>query len=1190
MAATPSVTITLCVRRAGGGAPAALLYHLLVDGVPVASNLALDGGQVQAVEGIWGRYSSLLEDTPSPAAVEEALAELGTGMFNVWLGPLWGRAAARVPVGAHRLLVIASDLPPALNLPWELLRPPGGDFLGLDPRFKIRRLPWPDRPLGPPAGALPPRPLRILFMACAPQDQVPLDYEREEEAVFKAVSLAGPNVVLETADLGTFEELRQRINDFQPQVVHLSGHGIVKEDGLGYFCFEDEDGRTDLRSSVEIRQQLFAGSGVQCAFISGCQSGQAPPIAALGGVCQGLVGDEVPLAVGWAASVLDVDATRFAAAFYNTLASGRPVDRALVQARQAIRKSEYPTWTLPVLYAATAQGLVFDPDPARPPALPPRPSVVQLPLPGMVQGGAEAFVGARRHIQRLLPALRDGRLQAVLLTGEGGGKSALATRLARKLEAEGFLPIPVASSPESPLGAARLLQSCGDAFLAAGLRDAYHTLQDPAVPVDARLRYVVSVLNRGRFVLVLDGFEANMDQTTRRVLDPELAGFYLHLLTNLSGGSRAIVTSRFPPADPPQAPPTVHEEPLADFPPASFLKSLLLDPEVQRRYYRGELPPDLVSRLYGLLGPAPRLLPQLRAALRTASLPDLVAELSAFELPAGLDAPSARSAREGHLERVLVSRLYDSLAPASQRALCRAAVCRLPLSLAGLGAVTGEPVDRLSPLVQEWGRCALAASQRGKTGGELWAIPAQVRRWLLQPERLSPEDRRGAQLAAGDFLRGLEGEGREGELDLAWIDCLLEARAQYLSAGACDRAREVTDRLSGRLAARGLYQELVRINHDLLAFEEHPGPMRWIGLGHLRRGDYAGARRWFSRCLEAAGDEHPAEAAGAWSGLASVDLEQGSYGEAREKLLKAIDISRQAGSRSGEAAAWHQLATVDLHQGSYGAAREGFLRSLEISRGLRDRAAQASALHQLATLDLHQGCLDRARQGFESSLALKVVLGDLPGQAVAWHNLASIDLREGRLSEAREKLERSLSIKRQVGDRPGEAVAWHQLGSLDLEEGELQAAREKMKRALALRQELGDRRGEAVAWHQMACIDLREGNLVAARERFLRALQMRQEIGDRAGEAATFNQLGVLAAKLGRPAEGLRLAALCYLIDRSVGHGDAESDLKNLQDMAASLGWPGEQLQAVLQEAEDAYARDGGRGLLEAALPEGRRA
>jgi hypothetical protein len=63
----------------------------------------------------------------------------------------------------------------------------------------------------------------------------------------------------------------------------------VKDDGLGYFAFEDEAGLSDLRSFEEIRW-LFAASSVACGFISGCQTGKAPPIRAPGGICQGLEG------------------------------------------------------------------------------------------------------------------------------------------------------------------------------------------------------------------------------------------------------------------------------------------------------------------------------------------------------------------------------------------------------------------------------------------------------------------------------------------------------------------------------------------------------------------------------------------------------------------------------------------------------------------------------------------------------------------------------------------------------------------------------------------------------------------------------------------------------------------------------------------------------------------------------------
>ena len=57
---------------------------------------------------------------------------------------------------------------------------------------------------------------------------------------------------------------------------------------------------------------------MQCVFVSGCQSGKAHR-EALAGVCQALVGAEVPLAVGWAAFIADDLATNFARRFYRTL-------------------------------------------------------------------------------------------------------------------------------------------------------------------------------------------------------------------------------------------------------------------------------------------------------------------------------------------------------------------------------------------------------------------------------------------------------------------------------------------------------------------------------------------------------------------------------------------------------------------------------------------------------------------------------------------------------------------------------------------------------------------------------------------------------------------------------------------------------------------------------------------------------
>ena len=75
--------------------------------------------------------------------------------------------------------------------------------------------------------------LRLLFMACSPTDQAPLDYELEEESLLKAT--VGLEVAFDSCDLGTFEELQGKVSEFQPHIVHLTGHGIVM-DGQGALC------------------------------------------------------------------------------------------------------------------------------------------------------------------------------------------------------------------------------------------------------------------------------------------------------------------------------------------------------------------------------------------------------------------------------------------------------------------------------------------------------------------------------------------------------------------------------------------------------------------------------------------------------------------------------------------------------------------------------------------------------------------------------------------------------------------------------------------------------------------------------------------------------------------------------------------------------------------------------------------
>jgi hypothetical protein len=165
--------------------------------------------------------------------VNGALLLSNRQFFNLWLAPHWERIRKSVPKGQRSMPVIASPESEILNLPWELAMTPESRYLGIDPLFSVRRLPY-SGDLPGSSGELWPQPLRLLFMAS----------------------------------------------------------------GGGKMCIEDKTGQTDLKSSQEICLRL-AGRGVQYMFVSGCQTGKLPDTKTLGGICQGLVNNGVPLAIGW---------------------------------------------------------------------------------------------------------------------------------------------------------------------------------------------------------------------------------------------------------------------------------------------------------------------------------------------------------------------------------------------------------------------------------------------------------------------------------------------------------------------------------------------------------------------------------------------------------------------------------------------------------------------------------------------------------------------------------------------------------------------------------------------------------------------------------------------------------------------------------------------------------------------------
>jgi len=997
-------TITLSIKESGAPPNTTYIFHISLNGHPILTNQSLSSQDSENLREISRSYSSLFEQSCRPEMEAGTEAALGAQLFALFLASSWEKIMAALPSGSTRFLTIASDASDILNLPWELLRPPGGDFLGLDPRFAIRRLPGSEKKLESFGGELRPRPLRLLFMACAPTDQATLDYEREEESLFRAVS--GQDVAFGSCDLGTFQELKERVSEYRPHILHLTGHGVVR-DGKGHFAFEKEDGTSDLVPADELRRFL-SGSGVQCVFASGCQIGQAPR-EALAGVCQALVGAEVPLAVGWAASIADDLATNFARTFYKTLRDGQQsVDRALCLARQeawaACKERGDPSWTLPVLYSATSQSLIFDPNPQRPLELPARPAMVQEALPGMKEGYAEHFVGRRREQQRLLPVLKSGDLQLLFITGLGGsGKSTLATRLTRKLETYGFMPVPLSSSKENPLSSARLLQAFGDAFREAArnyesegdhkkagkLEALVRDLKNPDFSVEDRLHDAVSAMNSGRFLVLLDNFESNLDEEDLRILDPEISLFYRYLMENLSGSSRAIITTRYPPSDVSALPPKSHHEDLSDFSQSSFLKILQRDPEVERRIRSGALPISLLTKLHQTFGGTPRFLLQIREALKKMDAKALKAELEQVTLFDSDSAGELQKIRDRYFLDIITERLFSYLSPESQGALCRAAVFTVPVNLEGFSAVSGVPQQRMSGLAGEWRNRAFVYHDPEKS---IWTVFGILRVWLFS--KLSVEDQEVAHKAAGDLIYRLLKQRNEASLGLNWIDCLLEARNHYVMGRDINKARGATNTLSTFYLYTGNYKNVININDDINKFGEYPNSCVRIGQAYLNQGNQSEAIKHFEKAKSLIQNPISHEGAAIIHGLAQIERIKGNHEIARKMFQSVIEISRQINDPRIEGHAIGELAIIDHDEGKLDDALNKLFLATEIESKIsnKHRDQNPSILHNIGSIYMRKKEYDKSLYYFLEALKIEQNRSDKYGEGMTFFLLANVAL------------------------------------------------------------------------------------------------------------------------------------------------------------------------------------------------------
>ncbi|MEH1974704.1 MAG: GUN4 domain-containing protein [Nostoc sp.] len=160
-------------------------------------------------------------------------------------------------------------------------------------------------------------PRRILILSANPKgtSQLRLDEERREIKEGLRRSRNRDQFEIETEGAVRYRDIHRAILDFEPNIVHFSGHGAGK-DGL---LFEDEMGRAKLVDAEALAGlfELFADR-VECVVLNACYSKvQAKAIA-----------QHISHVIGMSQAIQDRAAIEFVVGFYDGLGSGKSYDFA----------------------------------------------------------------------------------------------------------------------------------------------------------------------------------------------------------------------------------------------------------------------------------------------------------------------------------------------------------------------------------------------------------------------------------------------------------------------------------------------------------------------------------------------------------------------------------------------------------------------------------------------------------------------------------------------------------------------------------------------------------------------------------------------------------------------------------------------------------------------------------------------
>jgi hypothetical protein len=286
-------------------------------------------------------------------------------IFDDRIQDIIGKASAVATVQNRDLRLRFQVEPKELRrLPWELLyRNPEG-FLCIAPLNSIARY--------VAVGAqtiralLTQPPLKVLIVTASPRGFPPLDMDKEIGLIRQAISAADPDeqlIAVEEVRNPSISAVRSMIRDKGIHILHFIGHGDFRTQ-QPVLAFADAAGEF-LPVTDEVFAVNVAGAdSLRLVFLNACDSAIEDTATPLLGIAPKLLQrTNIPAVMAMQTVIRDDSAIAFSQHFYQELAKGGDVDRAVREGRLAVynlHSGKARDFAVPVLFLRAAEARLID--------------------------------------------------------------------------------------------------------------------------------------------------------------------------------------------------------------------------------------------------------------------------------------------------------------------------------------------------------------------------------------------------------------------------------------------------------------------------------------------------------------------------------------------------------------------------------------------------------------------------------------------------------------------------------------------------------------------------------------------------------------------------------------------------------------------------------------------------------------